>query len=85
MLTANQSALGEKYLIMLPAACSEELCVAANGKCNKAVIDRRLRPRCCHLESYFKHTSFSYHYIHRDITPAADVPSSYRSKSPRHW
>jgi len=44
MLTANQSALGEKYLIMLPAACSEELCVAADGKCNKAVIDRRLHP-----------------------------------------
>jgi len=21
---------------------------------NKAVIDRRLRPRCCHLGSYFK-------------------------------
>ena len=21
---------------------------------NKAVIDRRLRPRCCHLQSYFK-------------------------------
>jgi len=24
---------------------------------NKAVIDRRLRLRCCHLESYFMHTS----------------------------
>jgi len=25
-----------------------------NSLANKAVIDRRLRPRCCHLESYFK-------------------------------
>jgi len=30
-----------------------------------AVIDRRLRPRCCHLESYVKHTSFSCRYIRR--------------------
>jgi len=28
----------------------------------KAVVDRRLRARCCHLESYFKHTSFSCRY-----------------------
>jgi len=26
---------------------------------NKAVIDRRLRPRCCHLGSYFKHPKSS--------------------------
>jgi len=26
---------------------------------NKAVIDRRLRPRCCHAWSYFMHTSIS--------------------------
>jgi len=29
---------------------------------NKAVVDRRLCPRCCYLESYFKHTSFSCRY-----------------------
>ena len=34
---------------------------------NKAVIDRRLRPRCCHAWSYFKHTSISRRYIRRDI------------------
>ena len=34
---------------------------------NRWIIDRRLRPRCCHPESYFKHTSFSSHYIRRDI------------------
>ena len=27
---------------------------------NKAVIDRRLRPRCCHLESYFKRPKSSH-------------------------
>jgi len=26
---------------------------------NKPVTDRRLRPRCCHLESYFKRTKSS--------------------------
>ena len=26
----------------------------AQACANKAVIDRRLRPRCCHLASYFK-------------------------------
>jgi len=26
----------------------------SNGHVNKAVIDRRFRPRCCHLRSYFK-------------------------------
>jgi len=30
---------------------------------NKAVMDRRLCPRCCHLWSYFKHSTFSCHYI----------------------
>ena len=34
---------------------------------NQAVVERRLRPRCCHLESYFKRTSFSCRYICRDI------------------
>ena len=34
---------------------------------NKAVIDRTLRPLYCHLWSYFKHTSLSCRYIHRDI------------------
>ena len=40
---------------------------------NKAVTDRRLRPRCCHLDSYFKHTSFSCRYIRRDIMCKHDV------------
>jgi len=35
---------------------------------NRAVIDRKLCRRCCHLGSYFKHTSFSCHYIRMDIT-----------------
>ena len=30
---------------------------------NTAVIDGRLRPRCCHLWSYFKHTPFSCRYV----------------------
>jgi len=34
---------------------------------NKAVIDRRLRPRCCHVDDYFKHTSFSCGWIRKDI------------------
>ena len=34
---------------------------------NVAVVDRRLRPRCRHLGSYFKHISFSCRYICRDI------------------
>ena len=40
---------------------------------NKAVIDRRLRPRCCHLGSYFQHMPFSCCYIHRDIMCKRDV------------
>ena len=31
---------------------------------NKAVIDCKLCPWCCHLESYFKHTSFLLLYLH---------------------
>ena len=37
---------------------------------NKAVIDCRLCPQCCQLESYFKHTSFSWHYIQRSAFSA---------------
>ena len=40
---------------------------------NKAVIDRRLRPRCCHLGSYFQHMPFSCCYVHRDIMCKRDV------------
>ena len=40
---------------------------------NKEVIDRRLRPRCCHLGSYFKHKSFSCRYMRRDIMRKHDV------------
>jgi len=40
---------------------------------NKAVIDCRLFPRCCQLESYFKHTSFSCRYICMDIMCKHDV------------
>jgi len=40
---------------------------------NKAVIDRKLCRRCCHLGSYFKHTSFSCHYIRMDIMCKHDV------------
>jgi len=40
---------------------------------NEAVIDRRLRPRCCHLWSYTKHTSFSCRYIRKDIMCKHDV------------
>ena len=39
----------------------------------KAGVDRRLRPRCCHLWSYFKHTSFSCRCICRDIVCKRDV------------
>ena len=34
---------------------------------NKPVVDRRLRPRCCHPGSYFKHASFSCLCIRTDI------------------
>jgi len=33
---------------------------------DKAVMDRRLRPLCCHLWTYFKNTSFSCCYICMD-------------------
>ena len=42
-------------------------------KINRTVIDRRLRPRCCHLWSYFKHASFSCRYTRVDITCKHDV------------
>jgi len=42
-------------------------------KHSKAVRDRRLRPRCCRLWSYSKHTSFSCRYIRRDIMCKNDV------------
>ena len=38
------------------------------ARVNKAVIDRRLRPRCCQLESYFEHASFHCRYIHSDAS-----------------
>jgi len=40
---------------------------------NKTVIDRRLRPRCCRMWSYFKRTSVSCRYIRRDIMCKHDV------------
>jgi len=36
-------------------------------------LDRRLRPLCCHLWGYFKHTSFSCGYIRVDITCKLNV------------
>ena len=33
---------------------AQQLVRHTNHNTNKAVIDRRLRPRCCHLGSYFK-------------------------------
>ena len=44
-----------------------------NAHSNKAVTDCRLRPWCCHLWSYFKHTSFSCRHISRDIMCKHDV------------
>ena len=41
--------------------------LARTTVCNKTVLDCRLRSRCCHLESYFKHTPFCCRYIRRDI------------------
>jgi len=38
-----------------------------NHNNNNTVIDCRLRPRCCHHGSYFKHTSLSCRYICRDL------------------
>ena len=54
---------------------------------NKAVIDRRLRSRCCHLGSYFKHTSFSCRCIRRDIMRKHDVRkySTRRLRPSRLW
>jgi len=43
------------------------------SKTNKAVIDSRFHPRCCQLESYFKYTSFSCHYICKDILCKHDI------------
>ena len=40
---------------------------------NKAVIDCRLCPLCCHTWSYFKRMSFYCRYIHRDIICKHDV------------
>ena len=40
---------------------------------NKAVTDCRLRPRCCHLLSYFKRTSFYCRYKRRDIICKHDI------------
>jgi len=40
---------------------------------NKAVIDCRLCPQCCILESYFKHTSFSWHYIQTECLQCFDA------------
>ena len=42
---------------------------------NKAVVDRRLRPRFYHLGTYFKHRSFSCRYIRRDIVCKHDIIS----------
>jgi len=44
-----------------------------NAVLKKAVIDRRLRPLCCYLWGYFKHTSFSCRYIRMDIVCKHDV------------
>ena len=45
----------------------------SNRLTNKAVICRRLRPRCCHLGGYFKHMSLSCRYTRMDITCKHDV------------
>jgi len=54
--------------------------VVSLAKLNKAVIDRRLRPRCCHLESYFRRPKSSpvcplacnwYHCAHFAAKPKA--------------
>ena len=44
-----------------------------NSAFNKGVIDRGLRPWCCHLGSYFKHAQFFCRYIRRNITCKDDV------------
>jgi len=36
-------------------------------------LDRRLRPLCCHLGGYSKHTLFSCRYIRMEITCKHDV------------
>ena len=40
---------------------------------NKAVIDCRLCPRCCHMKSYLMHMSFSCRYICRNIMCKHDI------------
>ena len=54
--------------------------VVSLAKLNKAVIDRRLRPRCCHLKSYFRRPKSSpvcplacnwYHCAHFAAKPKA--------------
>ena len=39
-------------------------------------------PRCCHLESYFKHTSFSCRYMSRDIMCKHDVMNIHHAHHP---
>ena len=39
----------------------------------RSVIDRRCRPLCRHLSSYFMHTPFPHRYIRREITYKHDV------------
>jgi len=52
-------------------------CCKKANKCfhaqHKAVIDRRLRPWCCHLGSYFKHMPLPCHYICRGMMCKHDV------------
>jgi len=61
---------------------------------NKAVADRRLRPRCRQLESYFKHTVIFWSLYIYPGTLCADMTSSlkrnvslcrHRRTEPRPW
>jgi len=41
------------YILGTPTTGYDTICVTTSVH-NEAVIDRRLRPRCCHPESYYK-------------------------------
>ena len=61
-------------MLILNASCAmDALSANETAPRNKAVIDRRLRPRCCHLWGYFVHASFSCRCIRLDIACKHDV------------
>ena len=45
---------GDEFSVAVAVAVA----VSATTNNNEAVIDRRLRPLCCHIRGYFKYTFF---------------------------